>query len=190
MSFVNFSSKEIHLKILYFGPGLGGKTTNLQYIYYSQQPDLDLNLLKKENERTLFFDFLPVQGDSFGGFNVKIHLYTIPGQLINEEIRELILQGLDGIVFVVDSQRKRLKDNEESLQDLQKIMTEENLKIPMIIQLNKRDLKDIYPTSKLKKLLHCEQYLSQEAIASKGEGVFETLSSLIQEIRKEMRIHL
>lgn len=188
MSFVNFSTKEIHLKILYFGVGLGGKTTNIQYIFYSQQNKKDFEIFNSENERTLFFDFLPVSYEPFKDYKMILNLYTIPGQNINQELRNLVFQGLDGVVFVVDSQKKQFKENEKSFNELKEIIQTEKLDIPIVVQFNKRDLKDIHSIIKLKKGLMLEQYPQLEAIASKGTGVFETLHSMVNIIKENIRM--
>jgi signal recognition particle receptor subunit beta len=188
MSFVNFSTKEIHLKILYFGAGLGGKTTNMQYIFYSQQNQKDLEIFNSENERTLFFDFLPVSYEPYKDYKMILNLYTIPGQNINQELRDLVFQGLDGVIFVVDSQKKQFKENEKSFHELKEIIQKELLDIPIVVQFNKRDLKDIYSVLKLKKGLMLEEYPQIEAIANKGSGVFETLNSMVNIIKENIRM--
>ena len=148
MSFVNYHTKEINCKIVYYGPGLGGKTTNIQYIYQktSSQNKGQMITLNTENERTLFFDFLPLDLGEIRGFKTRFHLYTVPGQVFYEASRKLILRGVDGLVFVADSQVERMEANIESLTGLEKNLTEQGYdisKVPMVMQWNKRDLPNI-----------------------------------------------
>ena len=156
MTFINYASREINCKIVYYGPGLGGKTTNLQYIYDTSaaQQKGKLISLATETERTLFFDFLPLELGTVRGFKARFHLYTVPGQVFYDASRKLILKGVDGVVFVADSQRERMDANVEALWNL-----EDNLKghgydfakIPYVLQLNKRDLPDILSVDELKR---------------------------------------
>src|ERR1700746_211730 len=150
MSFINYSSREINCKLVYYGPGLCGKTTNLQYIYAKTSPDAKGKMisLATETERTLFFDFLPLSLGEIRGFKTRFHLYTVPGQVYYNASRKLILKGVDGIVFVADSQIERMEANVESMQNLYDNMSEygyDLTKIPFIIQYNKRDLPNAAP---------------------------------------------
>jgi signal recognition particle receptor subunit beta len=178
MATVSYSSREIDCKLVYCGPGLSGKTTNVKHIH-SQVPSCDrgkLISLATGNERTLFFDFLPVNSGVIHGFKVRLHLYSVPGQAMYSDSRRLILQGVDGIVFVADSQRARMDANITSLRDLR-----ENLRLSsrrgvnLVLQCNKRDLPDIYPTDMIRQSLGLEKIPCIEAVAMDGTGVFETL---------------
>jgi mutual gliding-motility protein MglA len=180
MSFVNYNTKEVNCKIVYYGPGLGGKTTNIQYIYQKTAPDSKGKIisLNTENERTLFFDFLPLDLGEIRGFKTRFHLYTVPGQVFYEASRKLILRGVDGIIFVADSQVERMESNIESLRGLEKNLTEQTYdiqKIPLVMQWNKRDLPNISSVEDLQKQLNGYDVPAFNAVAIKGEGVFESL---------------
>ncbi|HKY04518.1 MAG TPA: gliding-motility protein MglA, partial [Blastocatellia bacterium] len=167
MTFINYASREINCKIVYYGPGLGGKTTNLQYIYDSTaaQAKGKLISLATETDRTLFFDFLPLDLGTVRGFKTRFHLYTVPGQVFYDASRKLILKGVDGVVFVADSQRERMDANVESIFNLEQNLKQHGYdlaKIPYVLQLNKRDLPNTVPMDDLK-----------AELARKGEPVFE-----------------
>src|SRR4051795_5451477 len=156
MSFINYMAREINCKLVYYGPGLCGKTTNLQYIYQKTSPDAKGKMisLATETERTLFFDFLPLSLGEIRGFKTRFHLYTVPGQVFYDASRKLILRGVDGVVFVADSQEERMDANLEALDNLQDNLKEHNYelaKIPYVLQLNKRDLPNVLPVDNLKK---------------------------------------
>jgi len=178
MATVSYSSREIDCKLVYCGPGLSGKTTNVKYIH-SQVPPSDrgkLISLATGNERTLFFDFLPVNSGSIHGFKVRIHLYSVPGQAMYSDSRRLILQGVDGIVFVADSQRARMDANITSLRDLRENLRSRQRKgVSLVPQCNKRDLPDIYPSEMIRKSLGLSRVPCIESVAIDGTGVFETL---------------
>jgi signal recognition particle receptor subunit beta len=183
MSFVNYLSKEINCKIVYYGPGLGGKTTNVQYIYQKTSGHLKNKMisLNTENERTLFFDFLPLDLGEIRGFKTRIHLYTVPGQVFYEASRKLILRGVDGIIFVADSQVNRMEANLESYFGLEKHLLEQGQdlsNIPLLMQWNKRDLPNVVSIRELKSLLNKKDVPEVEAVASKGIGVFESLKMM------------
>ncbi len=183
MSFVNYHTKEINCKIVYYGPGLGGKTTNIQYIYQKTNAGNkgQMITLNTENERTLFFDFLPLDLGEIRGFKTRFHLYTVPGQVFYEASRKLILRGVDGIVFVADSQVERMEANIESLQGLERNLLEQGYdlaKIPVVMQWNKRDLPNIVPVEDLQYQLNKKKYPAFEAVATNGNGVFETLKQI------------
>jgi signal recognition particle receptor subunit beta len=183
MSFVNYQTKEINCKIVYYGPGLGGKTTNIQHVYQKTSGDAKGNIisLNTENERTLFFDFLPLDLGEIRGFRTRFHLYTVPGQVFYEASRRLILRGVDGIVFVADSQVEKVDANKESLKGLEVNLTEQGYdieKLPLVMQWNKRDLPNIIPVEELEKNLNKWNSPSIEAVAIDGQGVFETLKSV------------
>ena len=145
MSFINYQTKEINCKIVYYGPGLGGKTTNIQHIYSKTAGTNkgEMITLNTENERTLFFDFLPLDLGEIRGFKTRLHLYTVPGQVFYEASRKLILRGVDGVVFVADSQLEKFDSNIQSLESLKDNLTEQGYefdKVPVVMQWNKRDL--------------------------------------------------
>ncbi len=159
MSMINYASREINCKIVYYGPGLGGKTTNLEHVYSKVAPDTRGKLisLATETERTLFFDFLPVDLGTIRGFKTRFHLYTVPGQVYYNASRKLILKGVDGLVFVADSQMERMEANVEAMQNLYDNMTEygyDVTKIPFVVQYNKRDLPNAAPVSELQAALN------------------------------------
>jgi signal recognition particle receptor subunit beta len=159
MSMINYASREITCKVVYYGPGLGGKTTNLEHVYGNVKPDTRGKLisLATENERTLFFDFLPVELGTVRGFRTRFHLYTVPGQVYYNASRKLILKGVDGVVFVADSQMERLEANQESMQNLYDNMAEygyDLTKVPFLIQYNKRDLPNAAPIADLQAALN------------------------------------
>jgi mutual gliding-motility protein MglA len=191
MSFINYASREINLKIVYYGPGLCGKTTNLQYIYQRTAPDAKGKMisLATETERTLFFDFLPLSLGEIKGFKTRFHLYTVPGQVFYDASRKLILKGVDGVVFVADSQAERLDANVESLENLQDNLEEYGYKLeklPYVIQYNKRDLPNVSPPEELTRLLNPQGVPEFSACAPKGEGVFDTLKA----VAKQMLVNL
>ncbi len=187
MSFVNYHTKEINCKIVYYGPGLGGKTTNIQYIYQktSSQNKGQMITLNTENERTLFFDFLPLDLGEIRGFKTRFHLYTVPGQVFYEASRKLILRGVDGLVFVADSQVERMESNLESYQGLEKNLADQGYdisKVPMVMQWNKRDLPNIVSTEDLQLQLNKRKFPAFEAVATSGDGVFETLKMISKSV--------
>lgn len=180
MSFINFAAREINCKLVYYGPGLGGKTANLQWIYDNANPTQKGKMisLATETDRTLFFDFLPLDLGTVRGFKTRFHLYTVPGQVFYDASRKLILKGVDGVVFVADSQEERLDANFETLENLQENLAEHGYDfktIPYALQLNKRDLPNILPVSFLTKQLQAKGEPVVEGVAITGVGVFETL---------------
>ncbi|GAB4421047.1 MAG: GTPase domain-containing protein [Thermodesulfovibrionales bacterium] len=194
MSFINYSSREINCKIVYYGPGLCGKTTNLQYIYRKTSPEQKGKLisLATETERTLFFDFLPLALGDIKGFRIRFHLYTVPGQVFYAASRKLILKGVDGVVFVADSQIERMEANMESLEDLRINLSEQGYdleKIPFIIQYNKRDLPNIAPIEEMNSILNPNSVPFFEAVAVTGHGVFETLKNVAKQVLFELKKH-
>ncbi len=194
MSFINYSSREINCKIVYYGPGLCGKTTNLQYIYKKTNPEQKGKLisLATETERTLFFDFLPLALGDIKGFRIRFHLYTVPGQVFYAASRKLILKGVDGVVFVADSQLERMEANIESLEDLRINLSEQGYdldKLPFTIQYNKRDLPNVAPLMEMNALLNPNGVPYFEAIAVTGKGVFETLKSVAKQVLFELKKH-
>lgn len=194
MSFINYSSREINCKIVYYGPGLCGKTTNLQFIYKRTKPEQKGKLisLATETERTLFFDFLPLALGDIRGFKVRFHLYTVPGQVFYAASRKLILKGVDGVIFVADSQIERMDANIESLEDLRINLAEQGYaveKLPYAIQYNKRDLPSVAPLEELNKILNVNGVQWFEAVAPTGVGVFETLKSVAKQVLLELKKH-
>ena len=194
MSFINYSSREINCKIVYYGPGLCGKTTNLQYIYRRTNPDQKGKLisLATETERTLFFDFLPLALGDIKGFKIRFHLYTVPGQVFYAASRKLILKGVDGVVFVADSQIERMESNMESVDDLKINLSEQGYeleKLPFAVQYNKRDLPNIVPIEDMNKLVNLRNDLWFEAVAVTGKGVFETLKAVAKQVLFELKKH-
>jgi mutual gliding-motility protein MglA len=192
LTFINYVAREINCKIVYYGPGLGGKTTNLQYIYEITSPENKGKMisLATETERTLFFDFLPIDLGQIRGFRTRFHLYTVPGQVFYDASRKLILKGVDGVVFVADSQEERLDANLESLSNLDQNLKEQGFdlsRIPYVLQLNKRDLPGALPADQLKKLLLVKGEPVFEAVAMKGIGVPESLKAVARQILVELR---
>jgi signal recognition particle receptor subunit beta len=183
MALVNYAAREINCKIVYYGTGLGGKTTNLKYIHSQLAPTTrgELISLATETERTLFFDFLPLDLGSVQGFKTRFSLYTVPGQVEYNASRKLILNGVDGIIFVADSDVMRSRDNVESLQNMVENLAEYSLtldNIPWVLQYNKRDLANALPIERLEKELNIRGVPSFEAVASEGLGVFATLKAI------------
>ena len=192
LSFINFAAREINCKIVYYGAGLGGKTTNLQVIYQktADQQKGKMISLATETERTLFFDFLPLDLGSVRGFKTRIHLYTVPGQVFYDASRKLILRGVDGIVFVADSQEQRMDANVEALENLMSNLKEHGYdfnKIPYVLQLNKRDLPNILPVDLLCTELRKKNEAIVEAVAFQGVGVFETLKEIAKQVLTELK---
>lgn len=190
MSFINFAAKEINCKIVYYGAGLGGKTTNLEKIYEMTPKNGKMISLATESDRTLFFDFLPLDLGTVRGFKTRFHLYTVPGQIFYDASRKLILRGVDGVVFVADSQAERMDANIESIENLEENLTEHGydlLKIPYVLQLNKRDLPNVLSIEELKKELCRKDEPVIEAVAYKGVGIFETLKEVSRLVLAELR---
>jgi signal recognition particle receptor subunit beta len=192
MSFINIASREINCKIVYYGPGLCGKTTNLQYIYGHTNPDAKGKMisLATETDRTLFFDFLPLSLGEIRGFKTRFHLYTVPGQVFYNASRKLILKGVDGVVFVTDSQIDRLEANIESVENLKENLNDQGYdleRIPYIIQYNKRDLTHIASVDELRELINHRSVPDFEAVATMGIGVFETLKAIAKLVFLELK---
>ena len=192
MSFINIASREINCKIVYYGPGLCGKTTNLQYIYGHTNPDAKGKMisLATETDRTLFFDFLPLSLGEIRGFKTRFHLYTVPGQVFYNASRKLILKGVDGVVFVADSQIDRLEANIESVENLKENLNDQGYdldRIPYIIQFNKRDLTHLASVDELRELLNHRSVPDFEAVATMGIGVFETLKAIAKLVFLELK---
>ena len=192
MSFINYASREINCKIVYYGPGLCGKTTNLQFVYQKTAPDARGKMisLATETERTLFFDFLPLALGEIRGFKTRFHLYTVPGQVFYDASRKLILKGVDGVVFVADSQEERTDANIESLDNLRFNLREQGYdldKLPYVVQYNKRDLPGVMPVEEMRRELNPTEVPDFEACATSGEGVFETLKAVAKLILIDLK---
>jgi len=192
MALINYASREINAKIVYYGPGLGGKTTNIKYIYTKLNPSIKGKLisLATELDRTLFFDFLPVDLGTIRGFKTRFHLYTVPGQVFYNASRKLILRGVDGIIFVADSQIERFDENIGSLDNMMDNLKTYNLfleKIPFVLQYNKRDLPNITSVDELQKIMNLQNtHPYFEAVATQGIGVFETLKEVCKHVLKNL----
>jgi mutual gliding-motility protein MglA len=191
MTFINYAAREINCKIVYYGPGLCGKTTNIQFIYDKTGTAAKGKLisLATESERTLFFDFLPIELGTIRGFRTRFHLYTVPGQVFYDASRKLILKGVDGVVFVADSQEARMDANVESIRNLKENLREHAVsmeKVPYVLQLNKRDLPTAVPLPEMDKALRIKNEPIFEAVASRGTGVFETLKAVVKAVLMDL----
>ncbi|UOF00590.1 ATP/GTP-binding protein [Bdellovibrio bacteriovorus] len=187
MSFINYNAKEIHCKVVYYGPSLGGKTTNIQWVYQKTAEDQKSKLvaLNTDIERTLFFDFLPLNVGEIRGFKTRFHLYTVPGQVVYDASRKLILKGLDGVIFVADSQIERMDENLESLRNLERNLEQQGYdirEIPLIMQYNKRDLPNVASLAEMRSALNPYNAPEIEGCASEGKGVFESLKTASKSI--------
>ncbi len=192
MAFINYAAREINCKIVYYGPGLCGKTTNIQHIYdrMGNGNKGKLISLATETDRTLFFDFLPVEFGVIRGFKTRFHLYTVPGQVFYDASRRLILKGADGVVFVADSQEARMDANVESVRNLRQNLKEHGIdpdRIPYVLQLNKRDLPTALPAPDLVAALRRGDEPVFEAVATRGTGVFETLKAAVRQVLVGLR---
>ncbi|ADU97353.1 GTP-binding protein [Thermovibrio ammonificans] len=192
MPFINFATKEINCKIVYYGPGLSGKTTNIKWIYDHIKPENkgEMITLATETERTLFFDFVPIEVSNVRGFKVRFHLYTTPGQIIYRASRKLILKGVDGVVFVADSQEERHDANLDTLDDMIENLKEYEIDIedlPLVFQYNKRDLPNILPVEVLRRDLNRWNRPDFEAVASKGIGVLETFKEITRQVLQKLK---
>ncbi len=190
MSFINFAAREINCKLVYYGAGLGGKTTNLQYIFDNAPNKGKMISLATESDRTLFFDFLPLDLGTVRGFKTRFHLYTVPGQVFYDASRKLILRGVDGVVFVADSQEERMDANIEAIENLQENLKDHGYdfeKVPYALQFNKRDLPNALPVEELKSQLVRKGEATFEAVAYKGVGVFETLKEVARQVLDELK---
>jgi signal recognition particle receptor subunit beta len=187
MSFINYNAKEIHCKVVYYGPSLGGKTTNMQWVYQQTANDQKSKLvaLNTDIERTLFFDFLPLEIGDIHGFQTRFHLYTVPGQVVYDASRKLIMKGLDGVIFVADSQVERMDENIESLRNLERNLEQQGYnirEIPIVMQYNKRDLPNVASLAEMRSILNPYNATEIEGCASEGKGVFESLKTVSKSI--------
>jgi signal recognition particle receptor subunit beta len=192
MTFINYAAREINCKIVYYGPGLGGKTTNIQWIHDRAKAESKGKLisLATETDRTLFFDFRPLELGTIRGFRTRFHLYTVPGQVFYDASRKLILKGVDGIVMVADSQEMRQDANIESIQNLKDNLEQHGYDLadmPYVLQLNKRDLPSSMPPAEMEKDLRIKDEPTFEAIATQGKGVFDTLKAVIRLVLADLR---
>ena len=192
MTFINYAAKEINCKIVYYGPGLCGKTTNLQFIYNRTNPEVKGKMisLATETGRTLFFDFLPLALGEIRGFKTRFHLYTVPGQVFYDASRKLILKGVDGVVFVADSQVERMEANAESFENLRHNLAEQGANIdttPYVVQYNKRDLPNAAPLDEMRRALNPGGLPEFEACATVGKGVFETLKAVARVVLRDLK---
>ncbi len=187
MSLINHNAKEIHCKIVYYGPSLAGKTTNIRWIYHQTSEDRKSQLfeLPTDVERTLFFDFLPLDVGDIRGYKTRFHLYTVPGQVIYDASRKLILKNLDGIIFVADSQTERMEENVDSYRNMERNLEQQGYNIqevPLVIQYNKRDLPNVSPLGVMRAGLNRHNSPDFEGVASEGRGVFEAFKTLSKSI--------
>lgn len=187
MAYVNPHTKEIHCKIVYYGPSLSGKTTNIQWVFHktASNEKSELFTMPTEVERTLFFDFLPLNVGDIRGFKTRFHLYTVPGQVSYDSTRKLLVKGLDGVIFVADSQKERQEENMESLKNLEKNLKLQGYdinEIPLVLQYNKRDLPNALSISELRTKLNRFNAPDFEGTANEGKGVFEALKTVSKSI--------
>jgi mutual gliding-motility protein MglA len=192
MTFINYAAREINCKIVYYGPGLCGKTTNIQFIYERTNPVAKGKLisLATETDRTLFFDFMPLDLGTIQGFKTRFHLYTVPGQVFYDASRRLILKGVDGVIFVADSQESRFEANIEAIQNLKDNMKTygyDLMAVPYVLQLNKRDLPTAVEAERLVNALRVKNEPVFEAVATTGAGVFETLKAMARMVLLNLR---
>lgn len=189
MSFINYQKKEINFKIVYYGPAQSGKTTSLQYLFDKTKGKSKADLMRQEsNERTLFFDFMPLFLSEVDGFKTRFHLYTVPGQVLYEDSRKLILKGVDGIVFVADSSVDQMESNLRALENLKTNLTEQSIsieKVPIVIQYNKRDLKSVANLDAMRKLINHVGASDFETVATTGDGIFEAFKQLAKEVIRD-----
>jgi mutual gliding-motility protein MglA len=191
MALINIATHEIHCKIVYYGIGYCGKTTNLQYVFKSINPSVrgDMLSIATETERTLFFDFLPLDLGTVHGFRTRFHLYTVPGQILYERTRKAVLNGADGIVFVVDSQAEKFEENVQSISELEmnlRHLGKDIATFPFVVQWNKRDTPSALPVGVLERYLNRRRFPSFEAVASRGTGVYATLRSISKRVMAQL----
>jgi len=192
MTFINYAAREINCKIVYYGPGLGGKTTNIQHIHEKTRSEAKGKLisLATETDRTLFFDFLPIELGTIRGFRTRFHLYTVPGQVFYDASRKLILKGVDGVVFVADSQEMRMDANVEAVHNLKENLKDHGYdldKVPYVLQYNKRDLPSAVSVAEMERALRFKQEPTFEAVATKGTGVYDTLKGIVKLVLMDLK---
>jgi signal recognition particle receptor subunit beta len=192
MTFINYAAREINCKIVYYGPGLCGKTTNIQWIHNKTREEAKGKLisLATETDRTLFFDFLPIELGTIRGFRTRFHLYTVPGQVFYDASRKLILKGVDGVVFVADSQEMRMDANVEAIHNLRENLKDNGYdldKVPYALQLNKRDLPSAVDSQQMQRVLRFKNEPVFEAVATNGKGVFDTLKAIVKLVLLDLK---
>jgi signal recognition particle receptor subunit beta len=193
MTFINYAARELNCKIVYCGPGLSGKTANMQYLYNQTDPGMRGKLisLATDTDRTLFFDFVPLELGTVRGFKTRFHLYTVPGQVLYDANEKLVQRGMDGVVFVADSRAERMDANIESIENLIRNLKSQGYElatIPYVLQLNKRDLPDAVPGDQMRNQLIRKQPPEPvfEAVASRGEGVIETFREVVRQVLSDL----
>lgn len=195
MAVIKYASKEIVCKIVYYGPGRAGKTTNVKYLFsrIPEQRKSDIISMATKQDRTLFFDFMPVELGSFKNFNTRLQIYTVPGQVVYDSTRKLVLRGADGVVFVADSKKSRLEDNVWSWENMLENLEENNIKledVPIVLEYNKRDLDDILPVEDLEDKLNPDNYPSFPSVATTGEGIVQVFKTIGTEVLKQIKSKL
>jgi len=189
MSFINYQNKEVNFKIVYYGPAQSGKTTSLEFLFKKTKGDSKSKMIQQEsNERTLFFDFMPLFLNEVNGFKTRFHVYTVPGQVLYEDSRRLILKGVDGVVFVADSAVDQMEANLVALESLKKNLTDQSVSLdqmPMVVQYNKRDLKNAANLAALRKMINPHQAPDFETVATSGEGIFEAFKEVAKEVIRD-----
>jgi signal recognition particle receptor subunit beta len=195
MAVIKYASKEIICKIVYYGPGRAGKTTNVKYLFSKipGQRKSDIISMATKQDRTLFFDFMPIELGAFKNFNTRLQIYTVPGQVVYDSTRKLVLRGADGVVFVADSREVRMEDNLWSWENMLENLEENNLKledIPIVMEYNKRDLDEIIPVEQLENKLNPDNYPSFTSIATTGEGVIKVFKTIGTEVLKQVKTKL
>ncbi len=195
MAVIKYASREIICKIVYYGPGRAGKTTNVKYLFSKipTQRKSDIISMATKQDRTLFFDFMPIELGTFKNFNTRLQIYTVPGQVVYDSTRKLVLRGADGVVFVADSRKIRMEDNLWSWENMLENLEENNLKIediPIVMEYNKRDLEDIIPVEELDSQLNPDNYLSFPSIATTGEGIVRVFKTIGTEVLKQVKTKL
>ena len=195
MAVIKYASREIICKIVYYGPGRAGKTTKVKYLFSKipAQRKSDIISMATKQDRTLFFDFMPIELGTFKNFNTRLQIYTVPGQVVYDSTRKLVLRGADGVVFVADSREVRMEDNIWSWENMLENLEENNLKIediPIVLEYNKRDLDDIMPVEELENKLNPDNYPSYTSIATTGEGIVKVFKTIGTEVLKQVKTKL
>lgn len=192
MAFINDKTKEINCKIVYFGPPFCGKSTSLRYLYehVKEESRGELISLSTAQDRTLYFDFVPISLGKHNNYNVRLHLYTVPGEMAYEAARKIISKGVDGVIFLADSQLEKLEDNLKSMMDLTEVLEDQGedlATLPLVIQYNKRDLPGAVKVEELKKLLNPRGVPDFETIATQGQGVFQAFKAISKSVLSSLR---
>jgi signal recognition particle receptor subunit beta len=189
MAVIKYASREIVCKIVYYGPGRAGKTTNVKYLFSKipEERKSDIISMATKQDRTLFFDFMPVELGAFKNFNTRLQIYTVPGQVVYDSTRKLVLRGADGVVFVADSMESRLEDNIWSWENMLENLEENNIKLEDVLEYNKRDLDNVMPVEDLENKLNPDNYPSFPSIATTGEGIVEVFKTIGTEVLKKVK---